>query len=176
VRIDGAPVAAADVELVFGKHWLESTCDGRAAVRQRLSVDRAVIDVALAGPELKPPDDAALLIQARSASARAIVAVTFQGGTALVRRLAITGKEQDRISVALHGARDGREIAAAVGKLLQPVPVAAPTPWYRSRWLWGAAGAAIAGGVLVPFALRSGGTAPSVRIVADPDSPSWSGK
>jgi hypothetical protein len=174
VRVDGASIIATELDLVFGKHWLEATCPGRVAVHQRLSIDRAAIDVSIAGAEIRPPDDGALLIQARGAAARAFVAVTLVGRTAVVRRLAVTGKEQDRITVALGGGRDAREVAAAVNRLLQPLPVAAPTPWYRSRWVWGLAGAAIAGGVLVPFALRSGTETPgSVTIRPDYDEPDW---
>ncbi|MGN6107580.1 MAG: hypothetical protein ACTHU0_20895 [Kofleriaceae bacterium] len=164
IRIDGAPVGARDLELPFGRHWLDAACDGRLAVRQRLNVDREVIEVAIAGAEIAPPGDAALLIQARTAAARAILAVSVHGRTAVIRRIGVDGKEQDRASIALHGERDAREIAAAVSRLLTPLPVAARAPWYRSPWVWAAAGAAAASAVLIPLAVTRTGTAPDVTV------------
>jgi hypothetical protein len=165
VRIDGAPVGGADVELAFGRHWIDAACDGRAPVRHRLVVDRAVLEASLAGAEVKPPDDAALLIQARTAAARAIVALTIVARTAVVRRIAVDGKEQDRASVTLVGApvADARTVALAVGRLLAPPPPD-KGPWYRSRWTWAVAGAAAASAILIPFALRGDGSAPSVTV------------
>ena len=165
VRIDGAVAPGAEVELAFGRHWLDAACEGRAPVRHRLVVDRATLDAAIAGAELKPPADAALLIQARSAAARAIVAVTIVARTAVVRRIGVDGKEQDRASVALRGApvADARSVSLAVGRLLAPT---APEqgPWYRSRWVWAAAGAAAASAILIPLAARGDGSAPSVTV------------
>ncbi len=155
-----------ELELAFGRHWLDAACDGRAPVRHRLVVDRAAMEAATAGPEIKPPDDAALLIQARSAAARAMVAVTIVARTAVVRRLGVDGKEQDRASLALRGApvADARTISLAVGRLLAPPPPPSRTPWYRSRWAWAAAGAAAASAILIPFAVSGGGSAPSVTV------------
>ena len=167
VRVDGAAVGArGELELAFGRHWLDAACDGRTPVRHRLVVDRAAMEAATAGPEIKPPDDAALLIQARSAAARAIVAVTIVARTAVVRRLGVDGKEQDRASLALRGAAvaDARTISLAVGRLLAPPPPPSRTPWYRSRWAWAAAGAAAASAILIPFAVSGGGSAPSVTV------------
>ena len=49
----------------------------------------------------------------------------------------------------------------ALDRLLAPVaaaplatrPASADTPWYRSPWLWGAAGAAVTAAILIPFAI-----------------------
>jgi hypothetical protein len=166
VRIDGAAAGGPEISLAFGRHWLDAACDGRSPVRQRLVVDRPMLDAAIAGTEIKPPDDAALLIQARAASARAIVAVTVVAHTAVVRRLGADGKEQDRASVALRGAgpTDARTVALAVGRLLAPPPPVDKAPWYRSRWVWAAAGVAAASAILIPFAARGDGSAPSVSV------------
>ena len=167
VRLDGAPISGGELELVFGRHWLDAACDGRLPVRQRLAVDRAALEVAIAGAEVRPPDGAALLIQARTAAARAIVAVTVVGRTAVARRLGIDGKEQDRVSLALRGgaAADARALALAVGRLLAPPPPEGKPPWYRSRWAWAAAGAVAASAILIPLAVRGGGgSAPSVSV------------
>jgi hypothetical protein len=166
VRIDGAAVGSTDLELAFGRHWLDAACEGRAAVRRRLLVDRAMLEVPIAGAEIKPPDDAALLIQARTASARAIVAVTVVARTAVVRRIGVDGKEQDRASVTLRGApaADARSVALAVGRMLAPPPPAERLPWYQSRWTWAAAGAVAASAILIPLAVASGGSAPTVNV------------
>jgi hypothetical protein len=166
VRIDGAAIGAAEVELAFGRHWLDAACEGRLPVRRRLVVDRAMLEVPVAGAEIKPPDDAALLIQARTASARAIVAVTMIGRTAVVRRIGVDGKEQDRASVALRGApaADARVVSLAVSRLLAPPPPADKAPWYQSRWVWAAAGAAVASAILIPIAASGSGSAPSVSV------------
>ncbi len=174
VRIDGAPVRGADLELAFGRHWLDAVCDGRAPVRRRLVVDRAALEASIAGPEIRPPEDAALLIQARTAAARAIVAVTVVSRTAVVRRIGMDGREQDRASLALRGApvADGRAVALAVGRLLAPPPPPRP-PWYRSRWVWAAAGAAAASAILIPIAASVGGSASSVTVRPDGVTGDW---
>lgn len=166
VRVDGAAIGGAEVELVFGRHWLDAACDGRAPARRRLIVDRPVVEAAIAGPEVRPPEDAALLIQARAASAHAIVAVTIVAHTAAVRRLGIDGKVQDRATLALRGApvADARAVSLAVGRMLAPPPPPDRTPWYRTRWAWAAAGAAAASAILIPLAARGAGSAPSVTV------------
>jgi hypothetical protein len=165
VRIDGAPVGGAELDLVFGRHWLEAACPGRAAVRHRLVVDRAALDTSLAGAEISPPRDEALLIQGRTAAARAIVAVTIVARTAVVRRLGLNGKQQDRASVVLRGPApaDARAVALAVGRLLAPPP-SDRGPWYRSRWAWAAAGAIAASAILIPLAATAEGSASSVTV------------
>jgi hypothetical protein len=166
VRVDGASATGTELELAFGRHWLDAVCDGRLPVRHRLLVDRAALEVAIAGAEVKPPDDAALLIQARAASARAVVAVTIVSRTAVVRRIGVDGREQDRASVALRGAPgpDARSVALAVGRLLTPLPPAEKPPWYRNHWVWAAAGAVAASAILIPLAARGDGSAPSVSV------------
>ncbi len=173
VRIDGVIVTASEVELPFGRHWVDATCEARTAVRRRLDVDRVTLEVKIAGPQVAPPDDAALLVQARVASARALVIVFVQGRTALVRKLGIDGKERDRQTLALSGAGSDRsELAAALGRMLEAPRPGPREPWYQSRWVWGAAGVAIAGAILIPFAVRNSGSAP--EVVVRPDGmPAW---
>jgi hypothetical protein len=171
VRIDGAAVTTQQVELPFGRHWLDASCDGRAPVRTRIVVDRPSLEVTLAGAAIKPPDDAALLVQARTASAHALVVVTVSAGTAVVRKLGIEGKELDRVSIAV--ARGDREIAAAVTRMLAPPAKPDVSPWYRSRWVWAAGGAAVASAILIPFLVTRGdGEVP--KVIVRPDGvPSW---
>lgn len=171
VRIDGAIATTRELDLPFGRHWLDAACDGFAPVRHRLVVDRVAMDAPIAGTAIAAPDDTALLIQARTASARALVAVTLRGPSALVRRLGVDGKEQDRITL---GTTEPREIATAVSRLLAPPErERAHEPWYRNRWVWAGAGAVIAGAILVPFALRGDGSAPGVAVRPEGVPDSW---
>lgn len=171
VRVDGTVMTTPEIELPFGRHWLDATCEGRVAVRRRLVVDRTDFDVTLGGAEIAPPTDAAYLVHARTAGARAVVAVTILGQTALVRRLGIDGTEQDRTSVALRGVRHGRDVADAVARLLTPPVVVRAQPWYRSPWLWAAAGALAASAILIPIAANRGGDVP--EVVVRPEGVRW---
>lgn len=170
VRIDGVATTSTVIELVFGRHWLDAECDGRAPVRRRVHVDRPASALAIAGAPLSPPDDSALLIQARAASARAIVIVTVQGHLAVARRMGVDGKHQDRASVA---TGDPRAVARVVSRLLvAPAPPPA-TSWYRSRWVWAAAGVVIASAILIPIAATRGDGAPADVVVAPAGERPW---
>lgn len=174
VRIDGGVVAAREVELPFGHHWLDATCDGRAPVRRRLAVDRVAIEAKIAGPEIAPPDDAALLVQARTAGSRAVLAVVVRPRTALLRRIGIDGKEQARATITLHGTeRDRGDLVAAVNRLLEPPAPPPKEPWYKSKWVWAAGGAAVVAAILIPFAARSSGSAPDVVVRPDGIPEGW---
>jgi hypothetical protein len=173
IRIDGAAVTTVSIELAFGVHWLRAECAGHAATGRRFEVDRGELAVEVAGPALAPPTDDELVIQGRSAGARAVVAVTIRGEIALVRRLGIDGREQDRASVATGGADAADRIGDAVTRLVA-ARVATPSRrrWYHSGWVWAAAGALVASAILVPIALSDrGGTA---AVVVRPEGvPAW---
>jgi hypothetical protein len=89
------------------------------------------------------PTDADVMIQARTASARAVIAVEVHAGVATVRLIGIDGRERDRRTAAATPER----VAEVVRQLLQPTE---PTHWYRSRWAWAAGAAAIAAAILIP--------------------------
>lgn len=173
VRIDGSAVTTAEVELPFGHHWIDAACDGRAAVRRRLDIDRVAIEVKLAGPELVPPDDTSVLVQARTAGSHAALVVIVRPRSATLRRIGIDGKEQDRETVTLHGTdRDRGDIVAAVNRLLAPPAPKPKEPWYKSKWMWAAGGAAVVAAILIPLAASNSGSAPT--NVAKPETqPPW---
>jgi hypothetical protein len=160
VRIDAAPVTTPVLDLPFGKHWLDAACPGRVVVRRRLDVDRPALEVAVNGAPIAPPTDADLVVQARTAAARAIVVVTVQANVVVVRRIGIDGKQQDRATAT---ADDPRAVGAVVARLLAPVERVAQ-PWYKRRWVWGLAGALAASALLIPLAARAGGEAPAVIV------------
>ena len=163
VRVDGAAVTGNEIELPFGRHWLDAMCDGRAPVRRKLDVDRVAIEAKVAGAEVAPPDDTALLVQGRTAGSRAMLVVIVRPRSALLRRIGIDGKEQDRQTVALHGTdRDRGDLVAAVNRMLAPPAKPEKDPWYKSPWVIAGIGGAAVGLVLLPFLLRNDGNAPEV--------------
>jgi hypothetical protein len=165
VRIDGGPITTGEVELPFGHHWIDATCDGRAPVRKKLAVDRVAIEVKIAGPEVSPPDDTALLVQGRTAGSKAMLVVIVRPRSALLRRVGVDGKEQDRQTITLHGTdRDRGDLVAAVNRMLAPPAPPSKDPWYKSKWVWAAAGGAVIGAILLPLALTNDGNAADVIL------------
>lgn len=176
IAIDARPTAEAEVVLVRGRHWLVARCPGRRTLQRGFDVLEAAdgaapLEVAAAGEVLPPLGDDAALVQARAAGARAVLVVTVAGEVALLRRLGIEGREQERRSLRLAGAGDGAALAAEVRRLLAPAATTTnATPWYRSRWAWAAAGVVAASAVLLPLVLQDDG-APGVVI--RPDGAPW---
>lgn len=163
VRIDGAAATGTEIDLPFGRHWLDAMCDGRAPVRKKLDVDRVALEAKIAGAEVAPPDDTALLVQGRTAGSRAMLVVIVRPRSALLRRIGIDGKEQDRQTVTLHGSdRDRGDLVAAVNRMLAPPAKPEKDPWYKSPWVIAGVGGAAVGLVLLPFLLRNDGNAPEV--------------
>jgi hypothetical protein len=167
VRIDGTPVAGAVAEVTIGRHWLRAECSGRAPVGRRLDVDRPELAVDVAGPPIEPPADAALAIQARTAGARAFIAVTVRGGVATARRLALDGAEQARAAVA---SAEASLVGDAVTALLTPPAPVEQKKWYQSRWVWAVAGAAVASAILIPIAAQGSGDR---RVDIEPVGGPW---
>lgn len=173
VRIDGAIVTTPEVELSFGRHWLDAACDGRAPVRKRIDVDRP-LEVKLGGMELAAPDDTTLLVQGRAAGSKALLVVIVRPRTALLRRIGIDGKEQDRSTITLHGTdRDRGELVAAVNRMLAPPAPPAKDAWYKSRWVWAAVGGAVAAAIILPLALSNDGETPPVTAKPDFGGDPW---
>jgi hypothetical protein len=174
VRIDGAVITGDSVDLRFGRHWLRGECPGHEPTSRRIVIDRAELAVEVAGAPIAPPTDDELAIQGRSAGARAIVAVALRGDVAIVRRLGVDGREQDRASVTITGDRDAATVADTVTRLLAPPTGGATRRWYRSGWVWAAAGAVIASAILIPIALSAGGSGGDPPVVLRPDQvPPW---
>ena len=170
IRVDGGAITTNEIELPFGHHWIDAMCDGRAPVRRKLDVDRVAIEIKIAGAEVAPPDDTAMLVQGRTAGSKAMLLVVVRPRSALLRRLGIDGKEQDRQTITLHGTdRDRGDLVAAVNRMLAPPAPPPKDPWYKSKWVWAAAGGAVIGAILLPFALRNDGSAP--EVVGKPQFP-----
>ena len=163
IVVDGA-IAAVPLDVPAGPHWVHAACAEAAGWGRRVEVGPA--GAALEVPVAAPPGDDEVLIQARAAGARAVIAVAVGGGTVSLRRLAIDGRELDRRTVAAEPAAT----AAALAALL--APPRRPARWYQARWVWAAGGAAVVAAVLVPVILADGGG--DRRVVVRPSGlPPW---
>ena len=143
--IDGAAASAVGpAPLVVGAHWLHVACPERApwGTRIELTADQRI---AARNAALVPPSEDDLLIQARTAGARAFVAVELHGGVGTARLIGADGHERDRRSVAI--TSDLAPLAHAVQELLVPAPAA---HWYQSRWAWAAGAAVVVAAILIP--------------------------
>lgn len=145
VAID-SEVVAGPVLRATGLHYARVTCSDREPWSSRIDLTTLDARVTASPKEYRPPSDADLLVQLRSAAAQAIIAVEVRGQLALVRTIGIDGNERARRTVALPG-RDLRPAAVVVEEWLAP-QTASHTPWYQTRWAW-AVGAAIATAAIV---------------------------
>lgn len=185
VAVDGRAVGAGErdgaLELWRGRHWLVASCPGRQPVQRGFDVVGAALEQAIDGAPLPPFSDDAALVQARVLGARAVVTVVVTGELALLRRVGRDGREQERRALrlsaartALSGAPDEAPALAALeqelARLLQPEARPARTAWYRSRWVWAAAGVVAASAVLLPLALQDDGPA---EVVIRPSGAPW---
>jgi hypothetical protein len=142
--VDGRP-ASGPIDLVVGPHWINTRCPDRRPQGYRVEITGDVRVPIEPSPYL-PPNDSELLIQARTAGARAFVVVEVRGNVATARLVGLDGRERDRKTIAVSG--DLAPVADGVTALLTPPP---ERRWYRSRWVWAAGGAALAAAILVPI-------------------------
>jgi hypothetical protein len=145
VTVDAAPATGA-VERTIGHHWVRVTCPDREPQGLQVELTGGDITLPVTPPSYLPPTDSDLLVQARTASARAVVVVEVHGAVGTARLVGLDGRERDRRTVTL--GSDLGPLADAVADLLAPPP---EHHWYQSRWAWVAGGAAAAALVLVPI-------------------------
>lgn len=165
--LDGRNVSGqASLTTARGEHYVRARCAGRAPYGARVLVAEAHHRLAPAVAVVAPPTDEAIRAAARQrgfgSAAMATLSRAGDGGALLLtlRWLDATGT---RATVAARLARADRAapVDDALDRLLAPVtaplltgsPAPAETPWYRSPWLWGAAGAALTAAILIPFAI-----------------------
>lgn len=166
--VDGNEVGEPEITLVRGRHYAVATCPARHPVQRSFELLDA-LELPMLGAPLTAPTDEAALIQARALGAATVVIFTATASSVVLRRLGSDGREQARTSVALGVASSTQALERELTRILE-LRAASPTPWYRSRWTWAAAGAAVAAAVLLPLALRDDG-APTVVI--RPDGAPW---
>lgn len=168
VVIDGVTAADGAVAVAHGDHWVRAACPGHRPWGRRVTVDRDPVRIEATPAPIGPPGDDDALIQGRVSGARAVIELRLTGGVARLRRLAVDGRELDRVSLVLADDGTGDEaVVAALTSMLHEREVRAR--WYRSRWAWAAAGATAVAAVLVPILiLDDRGTQP---VVIRPDFP-----
>ena len=156
LAIDAPPGCTVEVDggeppttvTIAGPHWVRATCPERAPWGERVVVAAPSTNVVAQPAVIAPPSDVDLLVQARSAGARAMIVAEAHGGTGVARLIGADGHERDRRTVVL-AAGDLGPLAHAVSELLVP-PVVVEHHWYKSRWAWAAGAAALAAAILVP--------------------------
>jgi hypothetical protein len=154
--IDGAP-ASGPVDRLAGLHWVRVICADREPYGHKIELIAGATTLPVQPTPYMPPSDSELLIQARTASARAVVIAEVHGQVATARLIGLDGRERDRRTVTL--TSDLVPLAAAVGDLLAPPP---EHHWYDSKWAWAGGAAILAAAVLIPVtAAIAGSSAPS---------------
>jgi hypothetical protein len=156
--VDGEPIAGPVLRLT-GPHWARVTCASYEPWATRVDLTHLDAHVVASPKPYARPDDASLLVQARVAGARALIAVEVADDVATIRLIGADGRERDRKSVAVHG--ELAPAAAIVDAMLEP-PKLVASHWYKSRWAWAGAaviiGAAIAAPIAAAIAGQSGVT------------------
>jgi hypothetical protein len=162
--IDGAPVSAPQPRL-HGTHWVAVTCPAAApwGTRVQLTADSTVV---ARNTPIAPPTADEMLIQARTAGARAFLVVELTGDLGVVRLVGADGRERDRRTVTVGG--DLGPVAAAVRVLLAPAPT---QRWYQSRWAWAAGAAVIAAAILIPITAAAASDSTPTTFATKPKDP-----
>jgi hypothetical protein len=137
-----------DATLIVGRHWVRVTCPDRQSEGRKVELVGGDVTLPLNPPQLLPPTDTDLLVQARTSGARAFVVAEVRGNVATARLVGLDGRERDRKTVSI--GSDLSPLADAVTALLTPPE---KRPWYRSRWTWAAGGAALAAAIAIPLTL-----------------------
>lgn len=170
--VDGRP-APGPVELVVGPHWVSTRCADRQPEGFRIELT-ADVRLPLEPRPYLPPTDTELLIQARTAGARAFVLVEVRAGVATARLVGLDGRERDRKTVTVTG--DLSPVADGVQALLAPPP---DKKWWDSKIVWAFSAAAITAAILIPvtayFANDAGASNPTARprFPTEDSQPPW---
>lgn len=158
VVIDGVDAGNVATPRIIGPHWVHVVCADRAPWGARVEVTADATVAARNVPILAPTADE-MLIQARTAGARAFVSVNLVNGIATARLIGVDGNEHARRSAAVTTTL--APLAAVMRDLLAP-PRVVETRWYQSKWVWAAGAAAIAAAIFIPItAATAGNNAPT---------------
>ncbi|CAN5841903.1 hypothetical protein BH11MYX3_BH11MYX3_14030 [soil metagenome] len=162
--IDGSPVSAPQPRL-HGTHWVAVTCAAAAPWGTRVQLPADTTVVARKAP-IAPPTADEMLIQARTAGARAFLVVELAGDLGVVRLVGADGRERDRRTVTV--GTDLAPVAVAVRALLAPAPT---ERWYRSRWAWAAGAAVLAAAILIPITAAAASDSTPTTFSTKPKDP-----
>ena len=161
VSIDGVGSGGVATPRLVGAHFANVRCPDRAPWGAHIDL---IADATLTArnPVLVPPSRAELLIQARTAGARAFVVVEVIGTVGTARLVGLDGRERDRRTANV--TRTLEPLAAALRELLVPVR---ERRWYQSRWAWAAGAAVLAAAIFVPL---------TAVVAGDAEPTTWSGQ
>jgi len=175
IAIDAARATDGKAEVATGRHFVLVRCPGHQPWASAITTAAGAATVDAAPVREAPPGDDELAIQARTAGAHALVAVSVSGAPAIatLRRMGVDGKVDDRATVATGGAHAAEDAAAALDRLLAPPVTIAPERWYEKRWVWAAAGAGVAAAVLVPILLVDRGSPAATKATLEPSGLPW---
>ena len=149
VSVDATNVnVASPIQLIVGRHWVRVTCADREPDGRKIELVGGKITLPLQPPQLAPPSDTDLLVQARTMGARAFVVAEVRSNVATARLVGLDGRERDRKTVTI--GNDLSPLADAVTALLTPPK---HTPWYRTKWAWAGGGAIAAAAILIPLTI-----------------------
>ena len=164
VIVDGDEIAGAILRLT-GPHWVRVTCNNFAPWATRVDLTTLGNNISATPKAYEAPAETELLVQARTAGARAIVVVEVRGKIATVRVIGIDGRERERRTVTVTRG-DLTPVAAVVDELLTP-QVVTRAPWYTSRWAWAVGAALATAAIVVPI---------TAAIAGDTGATSWTVK
>jgi hypothetical protein len=168
VVIDGRALTdLRTVALRRGLHYARVECPEHRPFAARFTVDAGTTTLR---PKIVPvpaPDRDRALAEARRRGATSLIWAVATGDDSPTITLhlidATTGKERARV-FGKPGSKGGaaalvRAAEQLIDQVVSPAPplvVHEGRRWYQNPWLWGAAGAAVATAILLPFAIDSG--------------------
>jgi hypothetical protein len=150
INVDGRPSVGA-VERPLGPHWISTTCSDRRPHGYKIELTGEVTVPVEPSPFL-PPSDTEMLVQARTAGARAFVAAEVRAGVGTARLVGLDGRERDRRTVTI--TSDLGPLADAIAELIKPPPA---TKWYQSKYVWAAGAVVLTGIIAIPLTLAFSG-------------------
>jgi hypothetical protein len=166
ISLDGRRYEPAAL-LLAGPHWARVECVDHESWGARVVVTAPSTELVARPRPFAPPTDVDVLVQARTAGARAVIVAELRGGIGTARLVGSDGREHARRSVAITG--DLSPLAAAI-RALDPPDVVARPRWYHSRWVWAAGAAALAAAILIPTtAILAGDDRPRDAVITAPE-------
>jgi hypothetical protein len=167
-RIDGEPVVGA-VLRPTGGHFVRVECADHEPYGLRVDLATLGSVIPASSKAYEAPSETEVLIQARSANARAVIVVEVRASLATIRLVGIDGRERDRRSVTVTRG-DLTPVAAIVDEMLAPV-IVKHEAWYRSRWAWVTGVAILTAAIVIPATVLIAGQAGATSATVTPTFP-----
>jgi hypothetical protein len=163
--VDGEAIAGP-VLRPPGPHFVRVECNDREPWATRLDLTTLGAQVPVSPKPYEPPAETELLVQARSAGARALVAIEVHGRVATLRMIGVDGRERERRTVTVTNG-ELATVAPVLDDMLAPHTVV-HTPWYRTRWAWAIGVAVVTAAIVVPITAAIAGDTGATSAVVRP--------